>query len=333
MPHRSVPSLLKVFALLALIPALPARGATSEVAVGGAGLVFTPATVNIHLGDTVTWHNAGGFHNVKADNGSFSSGSVSGAAWTFSHTYNSAGTFGYHCEEHGLPGTGMFGTVIVTSTPAGPPNAPTSLTAAPQTPAEIALSWTDNANNETGFSIERKSLGGSYQVVGTVASNVTTFLAGGLEAAKLYTFRVRATGSGNTFSAYTNEAGAATNAPPGPCVAGPTTLCLNNGRFRAEIDWRNANGPGEGQAVPLPSAPDSGLFYFFSPTNIEMLLKVLNACVPPFNRFWVFYAATTNVEFTLTVTDTQTGRVNVYVNPLNQVASPVQDVNAFATCP
>ena len=116
-------------------------------------------------------------------------------------------------------------------------------------------------------------------------------------------------------------------------MAGATTLCLNNSRFRAEIDWRTADQPGEGQAVPLPSAPDSGLFYFFNAANIEMLIKVLNACVAPFNRFWVFYAATTNVEFTLTVTDTQTGRVNVYFNPLNQVAAPVQDVNAFATCP
>jgi hypothetical protein len=86
--------------------------------------------------------------------------------------------------------------------------------------------------------------------------------------------------------------------------------------------------------VPLPSAPDSGLFYFFGPANIEMLIKVLNACVPELgNRFWVFYAATTNVELTLTVTDTQTGRVKVYFNPLNQTAVPVQDVNAFATCP
>ena len=332
MPHIARP-VVQAAAILVLLSALPSQGATFEVAVGGSGLVFTPAALNIHLGDTVTWRNAGGFHNVKADDGSFRSGSVSGSAWTFSHTYNSAGTFGYHCEEHGVPGAGMFGTVNVTSTPAGPPAAPTSLTAAPQAAAEIALAWTDNAANETGFSIERKSLGGGCQLVGTVAPNVTTCLAGGLEAAKLYTFRVRATGSGNTFSAYTNEAAAATNATPGPCVAGPTTLCLNNNRFRAEIDWRTADQPGEGQAVPLPSAPDSGLFYFFNAANIEMLIKVLNACVAPFNRFWVFYAATTNVEFTLTVTDTQTGRVNVYVNPLNQVAAPVQDVNAFATCP
>jgi hypothetical protein len=64
-----------------------------------------------------------------------------------------------------------------------------------------------------------------------------------------------------------------------------------------------------------------------------MLVKVLNACSPPFNRYWVFYAATTNVQFTLTVTDTQSNKVKVYFNPLNQAAAPLQDTDAFATCP
>jgi hypothetical protein len=49
---------------------------------------------------------------------------------------------------------------------------------------------------------------------------------------------------------------------------------------------------------------DSGLFYFNNSNNWEMLLKVLNACTLN-NRYWVFVSATTNVQFTLTVTDTQ----------------------------
>ncbi|HSS76559.1 MAG TPA: Calx-beta domain-containing protein, partial [Thermoanaerobaculia bacterium] len=216
--------------------------------------------------------------------------------------------------------------------PSTPPAAPTNLTAAAQSPSEIDLAWTDNAGNETGFTIESRSPAGTYQELGTVAANVTAFAANGLDTAKLYFFRVRATGGGSTFSAYSNEAGEATDAVPGPCVAGPTTLCIGN-RFKAEVGWRTAADTGLGQAVPLASAPNSGLFYFFGADNIEMLIKVLNACVPPFNHFWVFFAATTNVEFTTTVTDTQSGKVKVYFNPLNTSAPPVQDVNAFATCP
>ena len=64
-----------------------------------------------------------------------------------------------------------------------------------------------------------------------------------------------------------------------------------------------------------------------------MLIKVLNACTFSTPRYWVFYAATTNVQLVVTVTDSQTGKVKVYFNPLNTTAAPVQDVDAFATCP
>jgi len=109
MPYRHVPAILLLSALLA---ASPARGATVNVSVGGSDLAFHPAEVHIHPGDTVTWTNAGGFHNVKADDNSFGN-AQSGDAWTFSHTFTALGTVGYHCEVHGGPGAGMFGTVIV----------------------------------------------------------------------------------------------------------------------------------------------------------------------------------------------------------------------------
>ena len=49
--------------------------------------------------------------------------------------------------------------------------------------------------------------------------------------------------------------------------------------------------------------------------------------------FWVFAAATTNVEYTITVTDTQEQQVKTYFNPLGTPAQPIQDTAAFATCP
>ena len=123
-------------------------------------------------------------------------------------------------------------------------------------------------------------------------------------------------------------------ASPAPCVADATTLCLGSGgRFRARINWRDPSGPGPGTAIPLPANPDSGLYWFFASSNIEALLKVLNACALTPSRYWVFFAATTNVEFTLRVTDTASGKQHTYFNPLNQAAAPVQDTNAFATCP
>jgi hypothetical protein len=63
-----------------------------------------------------------------------------------------------------------------------------------------------------------------------------------------------------------------------------------------------------------------------------MLIKVLDRCGTPFDSFWVFYAATTNVGFELTVTDTVSGEVEIYRNPVGMTALPVQDTQAFKTC-
>ncbi|MFL6192777.1 MAG: Calx-beta domain-containing protein [Thermoanaerobaculia bacterium] len=219
---------------------------------------------------------------------------------------------------------------------AGAVAAPTNLRAEARSATEIQLTWNDNSNNETGFQIERRQVDGTFEIVGTAPANAggtaSTNIAG-LDPGAFYLFRVRALGTGAAASSFSNEAGASTSANPGTCVADANTLCLNNNRFKAQITWRTRDGDtGPGFAVPLPAAPESGLFYFFSATNIEMLIKELNACVPPFNSHWVFFAATTNVEFALVVTDTQTGKTRPYYNPLNKTALPIQDVNAF-TCP
>ncbi|MGH9362848.1 MAG: Calx-beta domain-containing protein, partial [Thermoanaerobaculia bacterium] len=210
------------------------------------------------------------------------------------------------------------------------PAAPSNLQAAAISTSEIRLTWTDNANNETAFLIERRPLGGTFTPIGTAPANATEFTAGGLPSSTFFDFRIRATNAAGN-SAYSNVAGASTDATPGPCLETGGAICINNDRFLVEVDWRTATNSGIGTGVPLSFAPDSGVLYFFSPSNLEMLIKVLDAC-PLNNRYWVFFAATTNVEFTLTVTDTKVGKVKTYFNPLNTPAPPVQDTAAFATC-
>ncbi|MCP3958277.1 MAG: hypothetical protein GY719_10540 [bacterium] len=115
----------------------------------------------------------------------------------------------------------------------------------------------------------------------------------------------------------------------GTCSAGPTGLCLDQGRFRVEVDWTTVAGDsGPGMVVPF-GGDDSGLFYFFAEDNWEMLVKVLDGCAVN-ERFWVFAAAATDVEYTLTVTDTETDQVREYVGPADRA---IADTAAFATCP
>jgi plastocyanin len=117
------------------------------------------------------------------------------------------------------------------------------------------------------------------------------------------------------------------------CTADANTLCVGTGgRFKVTVSYASATQSGNATAVPLTANPSSGLFYFFSADNIEMLIKLLDGCTVD-NAYWVFFAATTNVQFTVTVTDTQSGMSKVYSNALNQAALPVQDTGAFATCP
>jgi plastocyanin len=109
-------SILLLIALLLVSSVVSA--ATFNVTVGGNANAFSPSTLTIQAGDTVTWTNAGGFHNVAANDSSFRNGDPSSSTWTFSHTFGASGTTSYHCEVHG----GMTGSITVQAvTPPPPP--------------------------------------------------------------------------------------------------------------------------------------------------------------------------------------------------------------------
>jgi hypothetical protein len=116
----------------------------------------------------------------------------------------------------------------------------------------------------------------------------------------------------------------------GLCLPTPTTLCLTGDRFAVRAVWADpfgASGPG----IPHPLTADTGAFWFFEPSNLELMVKALDAC-PVNDRFWVFAGGLTDVAVELTVTDTRTGAERVYENPQGQDFLPVLDTAAFATC-
>ena len=114
------------------------------------------------------------------------------------------------------------------------------------------------------------------------------------------------------------------------CTETSTALCLNNNRFRVEATYQTGSGQtGQAQVVKLTS--ETGYLWFFSSTNVEVVVKVLNAC--GINGYWVFAAGLTDVRVVLTVTDTKTGVVRQYTNPLGTPFQPIQDTSAFSTCP
>jgi len=85
------------------------------------------------------------------------------------------------------------------------PLAPTNLTGSTISTTQINLSWTDNATNEDGYKIERKTGAGSYAVIGSTATNLTTFSDLGLTPNTSYTYRVYAYNSAGNSVQYSNE--------------------------------------------------------------------------------------------------------------------------------
>ena len=106
-----------------------------------------------------------------------------------------------------------------------------------------------------------------------------------------------------------------------PC-APPPPLTLRGGRFDLEVDWQTSSRAGVGQAVGL--SDDTGYFWFSTPENAEILVKVLDACgLAGFNNFWAFSTALSNLEYQMRVTDTQTGQRYTLSNPPNFTGPPV----------
>jgi hypothetical protein len=120
----------------------------------------------------------------------------------------------------------------------------------------------------------------------------------------------------------------------GSCGASTaTTLCLGN-RFTVTTKFRTGlpgTAEGTGQVVPVAN-PGSGLFWFFSSDNWEVMVKAINGC--GLNaRYWIFSAATTNVFYRLEAFDLDEGQQRIYFNYPGPPAPAVTDTSAFATCP
>ena len=83
---------------------------------------FSPGTITINQGDTVTWTNDGPTpHSATASDGSFDTG-IFPAGESRSHTFAQAGTFSYICTPH----PNMRGTVVVQASQTGGGDTPDS---------------------------------------------------------------------------------------------------------------------------------------------------------------------------------------------------------------
>lgn len=64
------------------------------------GMAFSPSSITVKAGTTITWTNQDAVtHTVTSNTGLFDSGSI-GSGGTFSYMFDTAGTYSYHCAIH-----------------------------------------------------------------------------------------------------------------------------------------------------------------------------------------------------------------------------------------
>ena len=119
MTGRSVRGVAARLSVAAILVGILTAGASSvlaaDQAVDIAGFAFSPQSVTVDVGDTVTWTNADAQgHTATADDASFDTGTIAGGA-SASETFATAGTFGYHCRIH----PAMTATVVVRAAAGG----------------------------------------------------------------------------------------------------------------------------------------------------------------------------------------------------------------------
>jgi len=103
------------------------------------------------------------------------------------------------------------------------------------------------------------------------------------------------------------------------------SLFLAHQRFGATVAWHTASAQGIG--LPEALTDNSGYFWFFDPSNPELLVKVLDG-TPVNGHFWVFLGGLSDVAYTVTITDRFTGKERTYTNTPGTLASHA-DTAAF----
>ena len=119
--------------------------------------------------------------------------------------------------------------------------------------------------------------------------------------------------------------------PAGTCASTTERRCLQDSRYAVAVEWRKPDGESGAGSVVHAGTNDSGLFTFFSRENWEILIKVLDGCAVN-GHMWVFGASTTDLGYSIRVTDTVTGAVKEYRNEPGLPAAAITDATAFHAC-
>jgi fibronectin type 3 domain-containing protein len=169
-------------------------------------------------------------------------------AVTFTDTgVSGSTTYSYRVRAVNAGGTSSYTVPVIVTTPADLPTPPNNLAATAVSSTQIRLTWSDLTTAETGYQVERKPAGGTYQVLTTTNANAVEYLDSGLAEGAAYTYRVTAIGtSGN--SPVSGEANAVT------LLGAPTALVATAAANRINLAWQDGSTHETGYQIERKTA-------------------------------------------------------------------------------
>lgn len=201
--------------------------------------------------------------------------------------------------------------------PGAGPTAPGNLTGTSRGPTTVRLIWVDRSDDETGFEVQLRPVGGGWRTDSTVPANTTTADVTGLTPGGRYDFRVRSVRDRRRSSPSNTVTIVLPSTDYTDCELGDPLIEFDHGYTVSMcVEYRN----GEGELVKEPAkyfdleSDQSGILYFFDEDNAEVLVKVLDTCRIS-DYIWVYVAPVTTLAFNLRIDEVGTDRFWEHRNP------------------
>jgi hypothetical protein len=207
--------------------------ATSAPAAPSNLVATAVSGTQINLSWTDNSSNESGFIIMRSTNGgAYTQAGVTGTGVA---TYSDSAltpntTYSYEVEATNNAGNSAFSNVATALTPI-PPATPTNAQATSITQTTISLSWTNNANNATGYNILRKTTtGANFALIASLPASATTYTDTGLTPGTSYDYHIQAynVAGYSDFSGFTAVTLSATSTQPAVSVS-TTTLQVKDG--------------------------------------------------------------------------------------------------------
>jgi len=200
------------------------------------GSAVSDTQVNLSWSDNATDETAYTVERSPDNNSWLELDTLSANTTTYSDTTMQCGTQAHYRVRAHNSTTGLYSSyssTITVTMPDCPLLAPSDIYAIPISPTEITVYWLDNADDETGYEVQRSLDGTNWSGLTTVGTDTTSFTDSNLSCGTLHYYRVRAV-RGSTLSDFTVDVSVATfncplNAPANPSasVTGTIQITLN----------------------------------------------------------------------------------------------------------